>query len=623
MASAAEKVVIAFPSVYTPFDNSAMTLIAGIVGRIPEWGVPSDLRRAILQAVSRNREEHLFEIDRASAFLVKVDIGAYDERGTFESPDGSVTAITGDPLLATEGSYADRQAATRCLHIGAGVKLPEILKTARGVFSGAHYDPASQTLSLYTDKLGLRPIYYTITDEYVVFASALRILEAIPHSQSAMDARAATEIVALGFPLGTRTPYAHVRILSAAELLRITPATVEHNLYWSWNTIATADPTKPEELLDRAYAAFVEGIRARIGTDRVTAAYLSGGLDSRCVVAGLRELGVDVHTFTFARLPNEDQYFAAQFAGKVGSHHTQVAVSGEMKVTKWGILMAKAWEAVEYGTPLVAEHPHLVWSGDGGSVGTGFVYLSDTIVERLRRRDIVGSIQAYLGEQRAAVTMRFLSRTAGVAFDDLLEKEVAAELSRVPCDDPGRSFYFFLLLNDQRRHLSQHFEDIDLHRIEYQLPFFDSEFLAIVSSVPLDWGLRHQFYTDWLSRFPATTTAVPWQTYPGHVTCPLEKPQGLAYQWDEDRQASTRSRRRFDTGATGLRLASSRAFPSSLFTRWRLAIAALIHASGFRDYEYVVRAAETYYEYWMKAGRNYSLDAPLTESDSAAVSSSR
>ena len=585
-----------------------MTLIAGIVGRSPEWTVPEKLRRGLAGSLSRHPGEQLLEIERIGAYFIKVDVGAYDTRNTIESSDGSITIMTGDPLLAAAGGCPDRYTAALQLHNCAASRRTDVLRMARGVFSGANFDPATRVLSLYTDKLGLRPIYYTIADDYVVFASVLRVLEAIPHHQSEMDARGVTEIVTLGIPLGTRTPYAHVRVLDAAELLHIEPSSVQRTHYWNWNTIAEADVSKPEELLDRAYDSFIDGVRQRIGRDKATASYLSGGLDSRCVVAALRALGLTVHTFTFADQPNEDQRFAAQFAAEVGSLHNQVAI--DMGAPMWGPMMAKAWSAVKYGSPVRAEHPQLVWTGDGGSVGTGFVYLSDLIVTKLRENDVAGAVHTYLEQQRAAVPTRFLSAKAGIAFDGLLEQEITTELNGVPCDDPGRSFYFFLLVNDQRRHLSQHFEDIDLHRLEYQMPFFDSEFLAIAASIPLDWGLRHRFYTDWLSRFPSATTAVPWQTYPGHIPCTLDKPDGLAYQWDETMQARTRRRRRLRVANIGLRLARSRDFPSSLFTRRNLTIAALLHAVGLRDYEYVVRAAETYYGYWIKAGKRYSLDVP-------------
>jgi hypothetical protein len=584
-----------------------MTLIAGVVARSSDWAIPKAFRAALVHSLSRYPGEQTVEIERSNAFFVKVDIHALDGRGVVDATDGKLTLMTGDPLLPGHGGVLDRDSAAEALHYSTAPRRIELLKTARGVFSGAVFDPETGVVSIFTDKLGVRPIYYTITDEYVAFASVLRVLEALDNDDRAMDVIGVTEIITLGIPLGARTAYTDVSVLESAELIDVGPSSVVRTNYWDWHTIPEADVTKRDAFIDRVYEAFVDGVRLRLGTDKTTVSYLSGGLDSRCVVAVLRDLGAQVHTFSFAQQPNQDQYFAAQFASCVGTVHRECTIGAGSP--QWGRLMSDAWSAASYGSPLLTEHPKLVWTGDGGSVGMGFVYMSDDIVALLRQGSPAAAITAYLAQQRAAVPKRVLTTRARAALEGLLESEIATELKRRPCADPARSFYFFLLMNDQRRHLARHFEDIDLHRLEYQLPFFDSPFMLVAASIPIDWGLRHQFYSEWLSRFPPSTVAVPWQTYPGHVPCPVGKPDGLVYQWDESVHARARRRRRLETAFKGLRIGFSASLPASLVARWSLNAAALIHASGLRDYEYVVHAAETYAVYSSKSGKRHFLGA--------------
>lgn len=49
-----------------------------------------------------------------------------------------------------------------------------------------------------------------------------------------------------------------------------------------------------------------------------------------------------------------------------------------------------------------------MWSGDGGSVGVGHVYIQPAIVERLQEQDWTGAIEAFLTAQRARVVLRVL-----------------------------------------------------------------------------------------------------------------------------------------------------------------------------------------------------------------------
>ena len=88
----------------------------------------------------------------------------------------------------------------------------------------------SGTLTLVADKLGIRPLYYWMDDESVVFASALRILEECPLVPKKMDLRAVTEMVGLDAPLADRTPYAGISLLKPAEVVQMTNGKMSRQL---------------------------------------------------------------------------------------------------------------------------------------------------------------------------------------------------------------------------------------------------------------------------------------------------------------------------------------------------------------------------------------------------------
>src|SRR5262249_31039903 len=161
------------------------------------------------------------------------------------------------------------------------------------------------------------------------------------------------------------------------------------------------------------------------------------------------------------------------------------------------------------------------------------------------------------------------------------------ELEQFRCDDPGRNFYLFLMQNDQRRKLSNHFENIDLHRLEFQLPFFDGGFLGAVMATPLDLCLNHRLYTKWLYLFSDEVTDVPWQSYPNHEPCPLPVPKTLSYQWDEKHYARERAAQGRIQFKAALELLSAADFPAEILSKTNLRLATFLHASGWRNYEYM------------------------------------
>ncbi|HET7380373.1 MAG TPA: hypothetical protein VFJ24_10060, partial [Gaiellales bacterium] len=101
---------------------------------------------------------------------------------------------------------------------------------------------------------------------------------------------------------------------------------------------------------------------------------------------------------------------------------------------------------------------------------------------------------------------------------------------------------------------------------------------------------------------PPVITSVPWQTYPGHITCPLPLPDGLRYQWDLGRYRDVRRLRKRPLLARARQLLSAARFPRELVRRERLRLATWLYRVGLADYAYVIRQAGLIYRYWERCG---------------------
>jgi asparagine synthase (glutamine-hydrolysing) len=582
-----------------------MTLLSGAYCRHHGDVVPNRLSEAIKQTISRHSGEAVEEFSDGRCFLAKVDIGAYGERGV-SSDSRAVSFLTGEPLLASSDHTARSRADDLSeLHnaLLEGDALP--LRRARGVFTLAHYQPASGALVLLTDKLGIRPLYIALGERYVIFASALRILERLAEVPKAMNVRAVTEIGAIGFPLADRTPFASVRLMAPGELLRVEGERTSCEYYWRWTDVgATSRPV--EDLAAETYRTLVEAIALRQRTDRTSIAFLSGGLDSRSIVMALRNRGVSLHTFNFSPQGTQDAVFGGKFAERIGTIHTQVgSARGE---PNWAKLMSGAWSASPHRDMHPAERPKLVWSGDGGSVGLGHVYLSPAIVQEARdgRPEVAAEIisRKWGGD----VPWRLLRRGVRNALLGLASKGLLDEFTSLQnVVDPGRALHLVLMHNDQHRHLSEFFETIDTHRLEYHLPFFDSEFLTSVLRVPIDECLGHKYYMRVARHFPPPMLEVPWQAYPEHEPCPLPVPTELKYQWELRQERAFREAERRDLLEDAAKMLRSRSFPGPILNRWYLRLASLLYRLNLRETGYVIRAARVFCRYWAIAAGEFVL----------------
>lgn len=589
-----------------------MTLFAGIFSRHADQPIPDSVCDELRRAMSRDQSDEARIFRDRRFFVVNVDIGAFTDPAFRIDEDDSVSILAGEPLFAfnNDNCGPSRSKDLDRLHESWKGDDWSLLKHARGVFCAAHYQPQTGKLYLISDKLCIRPLYYWADEQFVIFATALRILEGLDVVPKAMDLRAVTEMCGLGYPLGSRTAYAGISLLNAAEIVQIEEEIITRSRYWLWDEFAPSSRSE-DELLSDLNESFTQAVSIRNGGDKATVAYLSGGLDSRCVVTALLELDAYVHTFNFALPKTQDYVFGNEFASEAGTIHEAVPKEHGDLTPDYSMLMARSWKCSRHREEQPAERPSVAWSGEGGSVALGHVHLSGEIVTLMRVGQIDDAIEAYLQQEQASVTSRLLQPEAGDRLNRALHEGIRDELTDLHCVDPARSFYLYLMLNDQRRKLTAHFENIDLYRLELQLPFFDSEFLAQVISLPIDICLRHKFYLKWIKLFSPVATAVPWQSYPGHEPCPLPVKHNVAYQWDgayQNEQATALKAKLLEQSLQILRASD---FPKGLLKKRYLRIATLIYRFGLRDYSYVIQAAWKYYSYWNLSGGKYSLPSRI------------
>jgi asparagine synthase (glutamine-hydrolysing) len=382
-------------------------------------------------------------------------------------------------------------------------------------------------------------------------------------------------------------------MMRAGEVVHVAQGRVESQTYWRWD-----EAPKPEaiklEAVEKTYLEFIAAIKRRQRGAPVAAAFLSGGLDSRVIVGGLHATECQVHTVNYAPDGTQDQVFAKMLAEKLGISYSQLHTDAANVAQGYRKTAVAKWIKDVFSAVNPTGRPPLFWSGDGGSVALGHVYLNRGIVKAMEHNSPEDTMTHMKREIPGAIIKRSLRGT----ITSLPTNGVLEELKRIHSTDPGRAFHLFLMLNDQRRHLAQHFEDIDLDRIEFQLPFFDADFLNTILRSPCEPFLEHRFYIDWLERFPNKLATVPWQAYPGHVPCTLPSPPSLKLQWEGYYDEGVTRQITLATLARGKKAMSSANFPHHIISRGALRLALLITRLGWRDYGYLIRVASTYQNYW-------------------------
>lgn len=512
-----------------------MSIFAGIFRRsLTDGQTPfGEAKAALLQTLTRGTDlPQTWEDDRF--FLANVDVGAYGGAAiatpTSEGSRSFIVAAGHPHLASTMESGGSRSTQVRTI----SAKLDtagdgRVLRECHGTFAICQYSPVAGRLVIGTDLLGARPLYYYVEPSVIYFATAQRILEAIPGVVKAVDWQGLAEQLAFKYCLGNRTCYADIHVLNGAEYLVCDHEGIRTDSYFSWSEIRpTAGST--EDLLDAAYETFGDAVADRCEGQSQVVATLSGGLDSRCIVTKLKELGKDIFAITWSPRGYIDGPLALAYGKAIGARLLYRTVPA---IPSWDdqirCLIDLEWP--DTNGPGIK---NLIFSGDGGSVGVGYDYLTAERVSWMRRNE-VGRVVDYLLE-RHALPRSFLKPGIYAKLYDALREGVTTELRKAEALDPGRRLHVFYMRNDQQRHLHAFYESLDLHRVEYALPFYDSRLIQLLASGPIDEFLKHKLYHKWLGRFPRIVTSVAWQVYPGHEPCPVNADVKGRTQWEKTRR---------------------------------------------------------------------------------------
>ena len=199
----------------------------------------------------------------------------------------------------------------------------------RGMFAFALYDVARETLFMARDPMGKKPLHYSmLADGTLIFGSELKSLRPYPGLARAVDPLAIEDYLAFGYIPDPRSIYKSVLKLPAAHRLvwRRGDAAPKIDAYWDVKFADMADTRQAsaQELM----AQLREAVDLRMIADVPLGAFLSGGVDSSCVVAlmaGLSQTPVKTFSMGFADKAFDETSYAQQMATRYHTdHHSRI-----------------------------------------------------------------------------------------------------------------------------------------------------------------------------------------------------------------------------------------------------------------------------------------------------------
>lgn len=231
------------------------------------------------------------------------------------------------PELEARGHRFHTQSDTECLVHGYEEWGEAMLDRLNGQFAFGIWDGRDDSLFLARDRYGVRPLFYTVQDGDLYFASEAKAIFATGEVASAVDPRGLEEVFTFWAARGARTVFQGVHQLEPGGWARWRSGTVRTRRWFIPDfTEAKHEPADAIEALGELMGS---SVAFRMRADVPVGGYLSGGLDSSitCTLAAERS-PFDLRTFsvTFDDPQMDESEHQLVVAKALGSRHAIQAI---------------------------------------------------------------------------------------------------------------------------------------------------------------------------------------------------------------------------------------------------------------------------------------------------------
>jgi asparagine synthase (glutamine-hydrolysing) len=213
-------------------------------------------------------------------------------------------------------------------------KGPACLADLNGQFALAIWNSITRELFLARDRLGIRPLHYTVQGGNFLFASEIKAIFMHGDISRNLDPEALEQVFTFWTTLPGRTVFREIRELPPGHFMRVASGEVSVRRYWDIPFSLPQEQLKSPvgEICERIGDLLKDAVRIRLRADVPVGSYLSGGLDSsgisemvrRSIRDNLRTFSIRFEAEKFDESPYIDQMVSA-----LKSDHTDMRAGSD------------------------------------------------------------------------------------------------------------------------------------------------------------------------------------------------------------------------------------------------------------------------------------------------------
>jgi len=255
---------------------------------------------------------------------------------------------------------------------------PRCLDKLRGMFAFAIWDENKKSLFLARDRVGIKPLYYCLTDTSLVFASEIKAILADPSINREIAPDMIDRFLTFLYAPGEETLLKGIRKLAPGHYLLARDGKVIVEQYWDLRFVEPVRSKSLKEAETELVSLLAESVGLHMIADVPVGVLLSGGVDSTGVLSfAVDGTDKEISSFTVGFAGGQvadERPFARLAAEKFGTQHYDMTISAEDFAA---FLPKYVWHmeepvceppaiALYYVSKLARNYVKVLLSGEGG-----------------------------------------------------------------------------------------------------------------------------------------------------------------------------------------------------------------------------------------------------------------
>lgn len=208
------------------------------------------------------------------------------------------------------------------------------LKELNGQFAFAIWDSNNRALFLARDRVGILPLYYTIQNQRLYFASEIKAIFANKEIPRILDSESLDQVFTFWTTLPGKTVFNNIKELPPAHYMLISPNEIKYDKYWDLNFANNKETVNrlSADLVNEISELMMDAVRIRLRADVPVGTYLSGGIDSSALTETVKKnFNNELRSFGI-RFENKDYdegKFQNEMVDYLNINHSEIVTRNE------------------------------------------------------------------------------------------------------------------------------------------------------------------------------------------------------------------------------------------------------------------------------------------------------